>query len=177
MAKYRRVFKDGYSYFLTVVTENREPILIDNIEILRKSFALSIKKYCYKLDAVVIMPEHFHMIITPKSAKDYPKIVSHIKRAFTYGLDSSIKDRAKESLSASKEKRKYSGIWQRRFFEHTIRNKEDFKLRFDYIHFNPVKHGLVKKVSDWEYSSFHKYVKMGWYHHDWGDFDESIDFE
>ena len=177
MAKYRRVFKDGYSYFLTVVTENREPILIDNIEILRKSFALSIKRYRYKLDAVVIMPEHFHMIITPKSAKDYPKIVSHIKRAFTYGLDSSIKDRAKESLSISKEKRKYSGIWQKRFFEHTIRNKEDFKLRFDYIHFNPVKHGLVKKVRDWEYSSFHKYVKMGWYHHDWGDFDESIDFE
>ena len=177
MAKYSRVFKDGYSYFLTVVTENREPILIDNIEILRKSFALSIKKYRYKLDAVVIMPEHFHMIITPKSAEDYPKIVSHIKRAFTYGLDSSIKDRAKESLSASKEKRKYSGVWQKRFFEHTIRNKEDFKLRFDYIHFNPVKHGLVKKVSDWEYSSFHKYVKIGWYHQDWGDFDESIDFE
>ncbi len=177
MAKYRRVFKDGYSYFLTVVTENREPILIDNIEILRKSFALSIKRYRYKLDAVVIMPEHFHMIITPKSAKDYPKIVSHIKRAFTYGLDSSIKYRAKESLSISKEKRKYSGIWQKRFFEHTIRNKEDFKLRFDYIHFNPVKHGLVKKVSDWEYSSFHKYVKIGWYHQDWGDFDESIDFE
>ncbi len=177
MAKYRRIFKDGYSYFLTVVTENREPILIDNIDILREGFALSIKRYRYKLDAVVIMPEHFHMIITPKSAKDYPKIVSHIKRAFTYGLDSSIKDRAKESLSISKDKRKYSGIWQRRFFEHTIRNKEDFKLRFDYIHFNPVKHGLVKKVSDWEFSSFHKYVKMGWYHHDWGDFDESIDFE
>ena len=177
MAKYRRVFKDGYSYFLTVVTENREPILIDNIYLLRKSFALSIKKYCYKLDAVVIMPEHFHMIITPKSATHYPKIVSHIKRAFTYGLDSSIKDRAKESLSASKERRNYSGVWQKRFFEHTIRNKEDFKLRFDYIHFNPVKHGLVKKVADWEFSSFHKYVKMGWYHRDWGDFDESVDFE
>ncbi len=69
MAKYRRVFKDGYSYFLTVVTENREPILIDNIDLLRKSFALSIKKYHHKLDAVVIMPEHFHMIIIfyPKS--------------------------------------------------------------------------------------------------------------
>jgi putative transposase len=144
---------------------------------LRESFKLSHSKYNYKIEAIVILPEHFHMIITPKIAKDYPKIISHIKRSFLYGLDKDLKNSAKIDLSNSKLKRQHSGIWQSRYHEHTIRDEKDFKIRFDYIHFNPVKHKLVSKVNDWEYSSFHKYVKMGWYDSLWCDFDENLEFE
>jgi putative transposase len=151
--------------------------LLNNIDLLRESFRLSRSKYNYKIEAIVILPEHFHMIITPKIAKDYPKIISHIKRSFLYGLDKDLKNSAKIDLSSSKLKRQHSGIWQSRYHEHTIRDEKDFKIRFDYIHFNPVKHKLVSKVNDWEYSSFHKYIKMGWYDSSWCDFDENLEFE
>lgn len=78
--KYKRIFADGYSYYLTIVTHRRKPILIDNIDLLRYAFKLSKKKYEYKIDAIVILPEHIHMIITPKIATDYSKIISYIKR-------------------------------------------------------------------------------------------------
>ena len=177
MANYKRIFEDNYSYFFTIVTHNRMPILIDNKDLLRESFRLSKSKYAYELEAVVILPDHFHMILTPKIARDYPKIISHIKRSFLYGLDKNLKKSAKTALSRSKSKREHSGIWQSRYYEHTIRDEKDFKIRFDYIHFNPVKHQLVSKVNDWSYSSFHKYVKMGWYDSAWGNFDENIEFE
>ena len=177
MAKYKRVFENGYSYFLTVVTHKRVPILIKNIDLLRDSFRRSKLKYNYQIEAVVILPDHFHTIITPINAKDYPKIISHIKRSFLYGLDKDIKNSAKVGLSATQFKNQHSGIWQGRYYEHTIRDERDFKIRFDYIHFNPIKHKLVSMVKDWEYSSFHKFVKMGWYDSEWGDFDESIEFE
>ncbi len=177
MAKYKRIFEDNYSYFFTVVTHNRKAILIDNIDKLRESFRLSKSKYDYEIEAIVILPDHFHMILTPKVAKDYPKIISHIKRSFLYGLDQNLKNSAKIDLSSSKLKRQHSGIWQSRYYEHTIRDEKDFKIRFDYIHFNPVKHKLVSKVKDWEYSSFHKYVKIGWYDSAWGDFGEDVEFE
>ncbi len=177
MPNYRRVFEDGYSYFITVTTYNRKPILIQNINILRESFYLSKQKYDYKIEAIVILPDHFHTIITPAYAKEYPKIISHIKRSFLFLLDPKQKEIAKNALPLSKQKRKQSGIWQNRYYEHTIRDEKDFKIRFDYIHFNPVKHGLVSRVKDWQFSSFFKYVKKGWYHMDWGDFEGEIDFE
>ena len=65
----------------------------------------------------------------------------------------------------------------KRYYEHTIRNEQDYKIRFDYIHFNPVKHKIVNSVKNWQYSSFHKYVKLNWYNENWGNFDEHIDFE
>ena len=83
---YRRVYADGYSYFLTVVTHGRKPLLVDNIELLRYAFRLSKKKYTYRIDAIVILPDHLHMIITPSEAKEYSKIISHIKRSFVYAL-------------------------------------------------------------------------------------------
>jgi len=177
MANYRRIFEENYSCFLTIVTHNRNPILIHNINLLRKSFALSKLKYDYEIEAVVILPDHFHMIITPKIAKEYPKIISHIKRSFLYGLDKDFKNHAKKSLSSSQIKRGHSGIWQSRYYEHTIRDEKDFNIRFDYIHFNPVKHGLVLETNDWKYSSFGKFVKMGLYDDSWGDFNHDVEFE
>ena len=83
MPNYRRIFEDGYSYYLTIVTHRRNPILIDNIALLRQSFAQSKKRFDYRIDAVVVLPEHIHMVITPKKATDYPKIVGAIKAYFS----------------------------------------------------------------------------------------------
>jgi len=177
LANYRRVFEDGYGIFITVVTYNRVPILIDNINILKKSFELSKQRYNYSIDAIVILPDHFHMIIKPQNAKDYPKIVSHIKRSFIYGLDRNLTQKLKSKLTSSQARRANSAIWQKRYYEHTIRDEQDYKIRFDYIHFNPVKHKIVNSVKNWQYSSFYKYVKLNWYNENWGNFDEHIDFE
>jgi putative transposase len=154
MSNYKRVFQDGYSYYITIVTQRREPILIDNIEQLRYSFKLSKRKYAYKIDAIIILPDHIHMIITPKNSNDYPRIISHIKRSFVYGLDKNYKSEAKMMLSSSSYHRKLSGIWQKRFYEHTIRNEKDWLEKMNYIQYNAVKHGLVDDWNQWEYSSF-----------------------
>ncbi len=154
--KYRRIFAHRHSYFITMVTYNRKALLIDNIEILRNAFVWSKKKYEYHIDAIVILPDHLHMIITPKNSLEYPKIISHIKRSFLYGLDKTIKEEAKMTLSASKYTRQHSGIWQDRYYEHTIRDEKDWVETMKYIQFNPIKHNLVQDTKDWKYSSFYK---------------------
>jgi putative transposase len=154
MSNYKRIYLQNYSYYLTVVTENRRPILIDNIELLRDSFRRSKKRYDYVIDAIVILPDHMHMIITPKNPKDYSKIIALIKRSFTYGLDMKTKEESKFNLSASNYRRNLSGVWQKRFYEHTIRDEKDYAKTLDYIYTNPIKHGLVDNIKDWKYSSF-----------------------
>ncbi|BAF73175.1 REP-associated tyrosine transposase [Sulfurovum sp. NBC37-1] len=154
MADYKRIFQNGYSYFITMVTHRRKPFLIKHIDILRKSFQLSKKNYDYRIAAIVIMPDHLHMIITPKNVEEYPKIISHIKRSFVYGLDHAIKVKAKMTLNQSPYRRKHSGIWQKRYYEHTIRNEKDMLEKMQYMYHNPVKHGYVDEPNQWEYSSF-----------------------
>ncbi len=154
MSNYKRIYLQNYSYYLTVVTQNRRPILIDNIELLRDSFRRSKKRYDYAIDAIVILPDHIHMIITPQNPKDYSKIIALIKRSFTYGLDMKIKEDSKFNLSASSYRRNLSGVWQKRFYEHTIRDEKDYVKILDYIKLNPIKHGLVDNINDWKYSSF-----------------------
>ena len=165
--EYRRIFAEGYSYFLTLVTHERKPILIENIEHLRYAFWYSKKNYDYTIDAIVVLPDHIHMIITPKIAKSYPKIISNIKRAFVYrtvgrgapqALPSVVRtptiNDMKTDLSHSKYRRSHAGVWQERYYEHTIRNEKDLFEKMEYIKCNPVKHGLVENMEDWEYSSF-----------------------
>ena len=154
--EYRRIYLDGHSYFITIITYNREPLLIENIDLLRDAFRRSKQKYTYVIDAIVVLPDHLHMIITPKDPKAYSKIISHIKRSFNYGLDTALKHRLKIQLSHSKYKRKHSGIWQERFYEHTIRNEKDRLEKMIYIQNNPVKHDLTERIDEWEYSSFFK---------------------
>ena len=154
MSNYKRIYLQNYSYYLTVVTQNRRPLLIDNIELLRDSFRRSKKRYDYAIDAIVILPDHIHMIITPKNPKDYSKIIALIKRSFTYGLDMKTKEESKFNLSASSYRRNLSGVWQKRFYEHTIRDEKDYVKILDYIKINPIKHGLVDNIDDWKYSSF-----------------------
>ena len=156
MANYRRFFYEGHSYFITIVTHRREAILIDNITLLRKSFALSKKRYTYEIDAIIVLPDHIHMILTPKNAKEYSKIIAHIKRSFVYGLDEELKENARLTLSNSSYQRKLSSIWQKRFYEHTIRNEQDWLEKMNYIQYNAVKHNLVEDWKEWQYSSFVK---------------------
>ena len=174
---YRRIFEDGYSYFLTLVTHERIPLLIEHIDLLRYAVKLSKEKYDYELDAIVILPDHIHMIVTPQTATDYPKIITHIKRSFVYGVNEKRKQDAQNQLSSSKYTRQHSGIWQERYYEHTIRDEKDFKTRLDYIHFNPVKHHYVEAAKEWKYSSFNKFVRLGEYDVLWCDFENEIDFE
>jgi putative transposase len=154
MSNYKRLYLQNYSYYLTVVTQNRQPILINNIELLRDSFRRSKRKYNYEINAIVILPDHIHMILTPKNPKDYSKIIAHIKRSFSYGLDRQTKENSKFNLSASSYRRNLSGIWQKRFYEHTIRDEDDYNKIINYIYTNPIKHGLVQNIKDWKYSSF-----------------------
>jgi len=154
MSNYKRIYLQNHSYYLTIVTQNRQPILIDNIELLRDSFRRSKKRYDYVINAIVILPDHIHMIITPQNPKDYSKIIALIKRSFTYGLDMKTKEESKFNLSASNYRRNLSGVWQKRFYEHTIRDEKDYATILNYIYTNPIKHGLVENIEDWKYSSF-----------------------
>ncbi|MDQ7084302.1 MAG: transposase [Sulfurovum sp.] len=86
MAKYKRLFLQGYSYFFTIVTHRREPILIDNIELLRESFRESKQFFDYSIDAIVILPDHLHMILSPKNVEEYPRIIKAIKYNFSKKL-------------------------------------------------------------------------------------------
>ena len=173
--RYRRLFLDGYSYFFTIVTYQRNPILIENIELLRESFLQVKSQYSFTIDSIVILPDHLHMIMTFENVEMYPKIIGQIKKYFSSHCDPKYYQYLKQSHS--REKQNYKPVWQKRFYEHTIRDEKDYKLRLDYIHYNPVKHALVNSVKDWEYSSFDKFVDREYYHKDWGEFDGNVDFE
>jgi len=115
------------------------------------------------------------MIITPQKAEDYPHIVRTIKTYFSRHLDP--KQYQHLFQSQSQIDNRYKPVWQRRYYEHTIRDEKDFNRRMDYIHYNPVKHGYVKRANDWSFSSFHKYLKHGYYEKEWYDLADDIDFE
>jgi len=146
-------------------TYKRNNILIKNIKKLRESFRKAKSRYGFKIFGMVVLPDHFHIIIKPDTANEYSKIFGSIKSCFTKSLN---KEYLIENISKSRVKRREKGVWQRRFYEHTIRNEEELYNYLDYIHYNPVKHGYVKNIRDWEYSSFHRFVRQNLYEADWG---------
>lgn len=153
---YKRLFIPNSLLFITVVTKYRRPILIENIAFLRQAFRDAKILSPFQIVAIVVNQDHFHMIIHPADIKTYPKIIANIKRFFT--KLSPVPYRLNNQGEAN--------IWQRRFWEHTIQNKEDLYKHIDYIHYNPMKHyGIAPK--DWAYSSFHQFVKRGYYETDW----------
>lgn len=153
-----------------MVTHKRADILINNIDMLRKSFANSKKFYNYEIFAIVVLPDHLHMIIKPENIEDYPKIISRIKHYFSRSIKT-----IDTNLSDSKISKREKGIWQRRYWEHTIRDENDLYKHLDYIHYNPVKHNHIKAVKDWKHSSFHKFVKQELYDINWGNINEVHD--
>ncbi|MCB4755379.1 MAG: transposase [Sulfurovum sp.] len=147
MAKYKRLFLVGHSYYITMVTHKRNPLLVDNIGLLRESFRESKRYFAYSIDAIVIMPDHIHMIITPEYVMDYPKIIKAIKYNFSRHFN------VEEEQSYSRYKRKLKPIWQKRYYEHTIRDEKDYLRCLEYMENNPLKHGYVDNGEVWEYMS------------------------
>jgi putative transposase len=166
MPDYHRVYVEGGTYFFTAVTYQRYPVFQENqaIEKLNYSIQKTIQRFPFDIDAFVILPDHMHMIWTlPLNDLDFSNRWRTIKATF-----SRVYHGPHHSPSESMNRKGEHGIWQRRFWEHVIRNQDDFNHHCDYIHYNPIKHGLVNSPSEWEYSSFREYVRKGLYNQDWG---------
>ncbi len=172
MTNYRRAFIENSYVFITVVTFNRHPILIDNIDLLKESIRNSQKYFNYQIIGLVILPEHFHIIIKPNIIHEYPRIIASIKYYFSRNSNLTIHYSSHQTLNNSQLKKREKGIWQRRYWEHTIKDQEDLNRHLDYIHYNPVKHRAVSSVRDWMYSTFHEFVKLGYYDVNWGSIDD-----
>ncbi len=170
MPEYRRVRIKGSTVFITLVTFNRATILNEPTapQLLRYVWKKVAKRLPFTTNAVCVLPDHVHMLITlPENDSNYSIRIREIKRLFTRYYLNSMKETTPRNSSRIRQKE--ATIWQRRFWEHTIRDEQDFTNHFDYIHFNPVKHGYVRCVGEWAWSSFHSYVKQGVYDPDWGD--------
>jgi putative transposase len=157
MTQYRRARIEGGCYFFTVALEDRRSsLLVDRVDLLRASFQQTLQRHPFAIDAIVILPDHLHCIWTlPEGDADYSNRWSRIKAMFSRGIEPG------ERRRQSRIRRQERGIWQRRFWEHAIRDERDFANHADYIHINPVKHGLVRRAVDWPHSSIHRYVKRG----------------
>ena len=163
MVRYRRNLVAGGTYFLTATLSDRKSdTLVTHIDALRSAFRTVRAAHPFAIDGIVVMPDHLHIVMTlPDGDADYSGRFSLIKRRFTDAI-------AKAGIQVPRHQNGETALWQRRFWEHTIRGERDFERHLDYVHFNPVKHGLVTRVSDWPYSSFHRYVRHGLLPKDWG---------
>jgi putative transposase len=160
VSNYRRAYLPGGIYFFTVVTFNRVPIFTDEnrVEVLRQAFHKVMATRPFEIDAMVILPEHLHCIWRmPEGDADYSSRWREIKKA------------ASRQISTAINARNERMVWQRRFWEHAIRDEKDWRRHVDYIHYNPVKHGLASRPGEWAWSSFGNAVSKGWYEESWGD--------
>jgi putative transposase len=175
MPNYRRSRIGGATYFFTVVTYRRQSLLTrpDVMDALREAFSLVQHAHPFEVDAVVILPDHLHALWTlPAGDEDFSLRWAKIKRHVSKAAGHLSAYSATPSMQARRE----TGFWQRRFWEHLIRDDADYARHMDYIHFNPVRHGLVLKTADWPHSSFARCVERGLYPADWGT-DENIEGE
>lgn len=158
MSNYRSLYQENGCYFFTLVTHKRQAMFQGDatISLLRQAFRRTMQKRPFNLTAIVILPDHLHCIWQlPQGDADFSTRWKILKTLFTkaYKLSNSC----------------HQPIWQPRFWEHLIRDDRDMKNHLDYIHYNPVRHGLVKKPMDWQQSSFPHFVKAGLYPPDWGE--------
>jgi putative transposase len=164
---YRRARTPGGTFFFTVVTHNRRPFLCvpENIALLRQAFRYAMANHPFQIDAVVILPEHLHCLWTlPAGDEDFSTRWRLIKTHFTRHCAVTYQAQASTPRRHKQEK----AVWQHRFWEHQIRDEDDFTRHVEYIHYNPVKHGLVSAPIDWEHSSFRRYVQASLYPAEWG---------
>ena len=156
MPNYRRAYVKGGTFFFTVVTHNRRPIFADKyaVDLLKGSFKRVMRMYPFEIDSIAVLPDHLHCIWSlPEGDSDFSTRWRFVKSNFTRSYDGSLKE---------------GGIWQRGFWEHMIRDEADLNMHRDYIHYNPVKHGLVDSPANWEHSSYNAFVSKGIYPKDWG---------
>jgi putative transposase len=159
MSNYRRVVVPGGCFFFTVVTYERRPVFAEDAAVarLREGFRRVMAGRGFTIDAMVVLPDHLHCIWRlPAEDRDYWTRWRLIKHYVARGFSTGINGRGEKK------------VWQRRFWEHMIRDEEDWRRHVDYIHYNPVRHGYVRRPVDWIHGSFRRAVKMGWYGEDWG---------
>ncbi len=172
MPNYRRWRMDGGVFFFTIVMYRRRRLLTSpkSRQMLHEAFDEARSHHPFEIDGLVLIPDHIHMLMRlPDGEDDYSRRISAMKRNFTERFLSCESETAQ---SDGRSNQGYRGVWQERFYEHCIRDYKDFKQHLDYIHVNPVKHGLVERPADWAWSSFDRYVKQGVYEPDWcGDVD------
>ncbi len=163
MTDYRRYFLPGGTYFFTVaLTDRSAPLLTAHVAALRQAFRRVRTEMPFTTEAIVVLPDHLHTLWTlPPGDADFPTRWKKIKAAFSRSLPNT------EPRSTSRARKGERGVWQRRYWEHAVRDQADWQRHMDYIHFNPVKHGHVQRVADWPHSSFHRYVRLGMYPQDW----------
>ncbi|MBR0784277.1 REP-associated tyrosine transposase [Bradyrhizobium iriomotense] len=162
MVLYRRNFLPGGTYFFTVTLfDRRSSLLIENVDALRDAFRVARKERPFEVDAIVILPDHLHVVMKlPLDDYDFAGRWRRIKGHFSSAL-------LQAGVNLARHSNGELALWQRRYWEHTIRDEDDFARHVDYVHFNPVKHGYVRSVRDWEHSSFHRYVRLGVLPEDW----------
>ena len=165
MSNYIRFYNNKYQYvFFTIVTYNRQEILIDNINLLKAAFRYVLSKFDFEIFACSILKNHLHLILKLENSNDYSEIIRLFKYYFSCKLSKN------EEISKSKLNKREKGIWQRRFWEHTIRNETDLHRHIDYIHYNSYKHYQIIP-RNWQYSSFNKFVKLGYCDKNWCNID------
>jgi putative transposase len=164
MTRYRRAKVEGGVFFFTVALADRSSdLLVREVDQLRQVYASVQNRYPFETIAICVLPDHLHAIWSlPQGDTDFALRWSQIKSGF------SREQTANALRSSSKIAKREKGIWQRRYWEHAIRDDRDLQRHVDYIHYNPVKHGYVPKVCDWPHSSFSRYVARGILPADWG---------
>lgn len=168
MSIYRRFFIPGGTFFFTVVTERRAPLFERELarDVFGNVLRICQRRWPFESIALVLLPDHLHALWTlPPGDDDYAIRWGWVKRRFTLDWLKAIDGDSPRADSRARERRR--SVWQRRFWEHAIRDERDLESHFDYIHFNPVKHGYVTSPRDWPWSTFHKYVASGHYPADW----------
>ena len=165
LTEYRRAWLPGGTWFFTVNLAERRGnrLFVERIDLLRSAFRGVWLRRPFRVEAIVILPDHLHCIWTlPPGDTDFSSRWNSIKGQFSRGIGKG------KRISQSRCKRGERGIWQRRYWEHLIRDDEDFNRHVDYVHWNPVKHAWATRVADWPHSSFHDYVRCGLYPRNWG---------
>jgi len=169
--RYRRVTQAGGTYFFTInLQDRRQSLLTEKFDVLRDAINKTKQTQAFHLDAMVVLPEHMHLMMTlPEGDDRYAIRISSIKGNFSRNIPKF------EEVSKSRQKKSERGIWQRRFWEHLIRDDRDYENHMNYIHYNPVKHGLVVNARDWKYSTLHRYIEDGVLPVDWGSGFDAVD--
>jgi putative transposase len=168
MPNYRRAHVPGGSFFFTLVTNRRARLFTQprGRHLLGSMFRRCLLRWPFTINALVLLPEHLHAIWSlPPGDDDYPKRWGWIKKEFT--KEWLHVGGAEERVSDARRRERRRGVWQPRYWEHTLEDEDDFERHFDYIHYNPVKHGHVKCPRDWPWSSFHRWVARGVYSEHW----------
>ena len=162
MVGYRRNRVAGGTYFFTVTLQDRNSrLLVEHIDDLKSVLRVVKRQRPFRIDAMVVLPEHLHAVWTlPTEDVDYAGRWRVIKAQFTRNM-------VRQGAEIRKNAKGEYDVWQRRYWEHTIRDETDFRHHVDYVHYNPVKHGWVKRVAQWPHSTFHRYVRGGIYPQDW----------